>query len=201
MRLILDDTDGWRRSASATSRCACRVGVDRTWSSRSPIVVDTLVGTGVRKSAPQPGGARARITAISASRVSARYRSRARTSHGRSTGSSGGFASRRSAWVSSHSGDSANRLMVRSSLPTSSRSIATKTFRPTTKEYAPDRPPRTLGSMTATISTSRPAPATARTTYRSVFAAGEFRVLFAALLMYVLGFEFEILGLSVLVYA
>jgi predicted MFS family arabinose efflux permease len=57
--------------------------------------------------------------------------------------------------------------------------------------------------MTATISKSRPAPATAtaRTTYRSVFAAGEFRVLFAALLMYVLGFEFEILGLSVLVYA
>ena len=46
-----------------------------------------------------------------------------------------------------------------------------------------------------------PGPATARTTYRSVFAAGEFRVLFAALLMYVLGFEFEILGLSVLVYA
>ena len=41
----------------------------------------------------------------------------------------------------------------------------------------------------------------ARTTYRSVFAAREFRVLFAALLMYVLGFEFEILGLSVLVYA
>jgi MFS family permease len=41
----------------------------------------------------------------------------------------------------------------------------------------------------------------ARTTYRSVFAAGEFRVLFAALAMYVLGFEFEILGLSVLVFA
>jgi MFS family permease len=40
----------------------------------------------------------------------------------------------------------------------------------------------------------------ARTTYRSVFAAGEFRVLFAALLMYVLGFEFEILGLSVLIF-
>jgi len=39
-----------------------------------------------------------------------------------------------------------------------------------------------------------------RTTYRSVFAAGEFRVLFAALLMYVLGFEFEILGLSVLIF-
>ncbi len=43
--------------------------------------------------------------------------------------------------------------------------------------------------------------AAARTTYRSVFAAGEFRVLFAGMLMYVLGFEFEILGLSVLVYA
>jgi predicted MFS family arabinose efflux permease len=40
-----------------------------------------------------------------------------------------------------------------------------------------------------------------RTTYRSVFAAGEFRVLFAGMLMYVLGFEFEILGLSVLVFA
>jgi predicted MFS family arabinose efflux permease len=39
-----------------------------------------------------------------------------------------------------------------------------------------------------------------RTTYRSVFAAGEFRILFAALLMYVLGFEFEILGLSVLIF-
>ena len=39
-----------------------------------------------------------------------------------------------------------------------------------------------------------------RTTYRSVFAAGQFRVLFAAFAMYVLGFEFEILGLSVLVY-
>ena len=32
------------------------------------------------------------------------------------------------------------------------------------------------------------------TTYRAVFAAGEFRVLFAGMLMYVLGFEFEILG-------
>jgi predicted MFS family arabinose efflux permease len=40
----------------------------------------------------------------------------------------------------------------------------------------------------------------ARATYRSVFAVGEFRVLFASLLMFVLGFEFEILGLSVLVY-
>lgn len=41
---------------------------------------------------------------------------------------------------------------------------------------------------------------TTRTTYRSVFAVREFRVLFSALLMFVLGFEFEILGLSVLVY-
>jgi MFS family permease len=42
---------------------------------------------------------------------------------------------------------------------------------------------------------------TPRATYRSVFSAGEFRVLFAGMLMFVLGFEFEILGLSVLVYA
>ena len=56
--------------------------------------------------------------------------------------------------------------------------------------------------MTATTPKSRPAPSpSARTTYRSVFAVGEFRVLFATLLMFVLGFEFEILGLSVLVYA
>jgi len=40
-----------------------------------------------------------------------------------------------------------------------------------------------------------------RTTYRAVFAAGEFRVLVAGMLMYVLGFEFELLGLSVLVFA
>jgi len=56
--------------------------------------------------------------------------------------------------------------------------------------------------MTATTPKSRPAPSpSARTTYGSVFAVGEFRVLFATLLMFVLGFEFEILGLSVLVYA
>ena len=63
--------------------------------------------------------------------------------------------------------------------------------------------------MTATTPQSRrpgarppaPDPAADRATYRSVFAVGEFRVLFAAMLMYVLGFEFEILGLSVLVYA
>jgi predicted MFS family arabinose efflux permease len=46
-----------------------------------------------------------------------------------------------------------------------------------------------------------PPAAGSRATYRSVFAVREFRVLFAAQLMYVLGFEFEILGLSVLVYA
>jgi len=40
-----------------------------------------------------------------------------------------------------------------------------------------------------------------RTTYRSVFAVREFRVLFAAQLMYVLGFEFELLGMSVLIFA
>jgi MFS family permease len=46
------------------------------------------------------------------------------------------------------------------------------------------------------------APATApRTTYRSVFAVPQFRVLCASMFLYVLGFEFEILGLSVLVYA
>jgi predicted MFS family arabinose efflux permease len=40
-----------------------------------------------------------------------------------------------------------------------------------------------------------------RTTYRSVFAIAQFRVLFAALFMYVLGFQFELLGLSVLIFA
>jgi MFS family permease len=54
--------------------------------------------------------------------------------------------------------------------------------------------------MASPIQTRQP-PSAPRTTYRSVFAAGEFRVLFAAQLMYVLGFELEILGLSVLVYA
>jgi predicted MFS family arabinose efflux permease len=56
--------------------------------------------------------------------------------------------------------------------------------------------------MTTTTPKSRRGrdPAGARATYRSVFAVGEFRVLFATLLMFVLGFEFEILGLSVLVY-
>jgi Major Facilitator Superfamily len=50
--------------------------------------------------------------------------------------------------------------------------------------------------MAATTTQSTP-----HTTYRSVFAAAEFPVLFTGMLMYVLGFEFEILGLSVLVYA
>jgi MFS family permease len=50
--------------------------------------------------------------------------------------------------------------------------------------------------------TSTPASPVARpATYRSVFAVGEFRLLFGGSLMYVLGFTFEILGLSVLVYA
>jgi predicted MFS family arabinose efflux permease len=58
-------------------------------------------------------------------------------------------------------------------------------------------------SMTVTTPgpTSQREEQPARTTYRSVFAAGEFRVLFAGMLMYVLGFEFELLGLSVLVFA
>jgi len=57
------------------------------------------------------------------------------------------------------------------------------------------------GLMTATPAPEPGHPAVARTTYRAVFAAGEFRILFAAFAMYVLGFQFEILGLSVLVYA
>lgn len=50
------------------------------------------------------------------------------------------------------------------------------------------------------MTTTAAAPA-ARTTYRSVFAVGQFRVLCASLFLYVLGFGFEIFGLSVLVYA
>jgi hypothetical protein len=51
-------------------------------------------------------------------------------------------------------------------------------------------------------SSSPPSSAQARpATYRSIFAIAEFRVLFAGTLMYGLGFTFEILGLSVLVYA
>jgi Na+/melibiose symporter-like transporter len=42
---------------------------------------------------------------------------------------------------------------------------------------------------------------TSRVTFRSVFVVREFRVLFSGMLMFILGFEFEILGLSVLVYA
>jgi len=40
-----------------------------------------------------------------------------------------------------------------------------------------------------------------RATFKSVFAVREFGVLFSGMLMFILGFEFEILGLSVLVYA
>ena len=50
------------------------------------------------------------------------------------------------------------------------------------------------------MTTTAAAP-TPRTTYRSVFAVGQFRVLCASMFLYVLGFEFEILGLSVVVYA
>ncbi len=42
---------------------------------------------------------------------------------------------------------------------------------------------------------------TVTTTYRSVLAVREFRVLLTGLLVYSIGFEFEILGLSVVVYA
>jgi predicted MFS family arabinose efflux permease len=58
--------------------------------------------------------------------------------------------------------------------------------------------PRHCSDDDGMTSTTVPAP---RTTYRSVFAVGEFRVLFAGMLMYCLGFEFEILGLSVIIYA
>ena len=59
---------------------------------------------------------------------------------------------------------------------------------------------RTMAFMTATTPAAvRPEPG--RTTYRSVFAAGEFPVLFAGMTMYVLGFQFELLGLSVLIFA
>jgi MFS transporter len=49
-----------------------------------------------------------------------------------------------------------------------------------------------------TTAAAAPAP---RVTYRSVFASGQFRVLCGSQFLYVLGFEFEIIGLSVLVYA
>ena len=61
---------------------------------------------------------------------------------------------------------------------------------------------RTMAVMTATTpAAARPEPPRGRTTYRSVFAAAEFRVLFAGMTMYVLGFQFELLGLSVLIFA
>ena len=59
-----------------------------------------------------------------------------------------------------------------------------------------------MAFMTATTpSAGRRDQPPGRTTYRSVFAAGEFRVLFAGMVMYVLGFQFELLGLSVLIFA
>jgi len=83
------------------------------------------------------------------------------------------------------------------------RSTELTSFRPGTKDYPVKPPALTMTFMTTTT----PVPAgqrdeqPVRTTYRAVFAAREFRVLFAGMLMYVLGFEFELLGLSVLVFA
>lgn len=54
------------------------------------------------------------------------------------------------------------------------------------------------------MTTAAPSPARAQAppaTYRQVFAVPVFRLLFAGNLAYVLGFSFEILGLSVLIYA
>jgi Major Facilitator Superfamily len=55
--------------------------------------------------------------------------------------------------------------------------------------------------MTDARSSARSGAAASPATFRSVFAVGEFRVLFAGLSLFALGFELEILGLSVLVYA
>jgi MFS family permease len=52
-----------------------------------------------------------------------------------------------------------------------------------------------------TATSSPPSSAARPATYSSVFAVGEFRLLFAGSLMYVLGFTFGVLGLSLLVYA
>jgi MFS family permease len=62
---------------------------------------------------------------------------------------------------------------------------------------APAPAPAPAGQQDRREPASRPA----RATYRSVFAVREFRVMAAAMFMYVLGFEFEVLGLSVLVFA
>jgi Major Facilitator Superfamily len=69
-----------------------------------------------------------------------------------------------------------------------------------TKEYPAEDLSHTMAVMTTTATTPSSS-GTPPATYRSIFAVREFRVLFGAQLMYVLGFEFEILGLSVLVYA
>jgi MFS family permease len=61
-----------------------------------------------------------------------------------------------------------------------------------------------MTSPTASPTASPATSATAHpslTTYRSVFANGQFRVLYCTTLLYGLGFTFEILALSVLVYA
>src|ERR1700722_7079888 len=109
-------------------------------------------------------------------------------------------ARRRSALVSSHSGESANRLMARSVLLTPIRSMDDRTFRSGAKEY-PSGGPGADDTRMTNVRTPGAVAAGPRASYRSVFAVGEFRVIFAGLLMFGLGFEFEILGLSVLVYA
>ena len=79
-----------------------------------------------------------------------------------------------------------DRILARSASPP---------FGPGTKDYC-----AAAAADDGGMTTTAPAPAP-RTTYRSVFAVGQFRVLCASMFLYVLGFEFEILGLSVLVYA
>src|SRR6185369_17112498 len=55
-------------------------------------------------------------------------------------------------------------------------------FRPEAKEYSRRHMACTMALMTATTPAAvRPEPPPGRTTYRSVFAAGEFRALFTAL--------------------
>ena len=69
-------------------------------------------------------------------------------------------------------------------------------------ESVPARAPAADDARMADTRTSgRPDAPASPATFRSVLAVGEFRALFTGLLLFALGFEFEILGLSVLVYA
>jgi predicted MFS family arabinose efflux permease len=81
-----------------------------------------------------------------------------------------------------------------------------RTFRSQPKQYRRAEAGRTMLVMTADAARADgAAPADVasgqRATYGAVFAVREFRVLFTGMLLFVLGFEFEILGMSVLVYA